>query len=369
MTIDARVKALQAYRIISRASNDAALMQAGANLASLVTGGLPVIHLAVDGLCLGYQMTIINDISDLYGKPRITLDAALAYLRPNMRFILANLALDKGLGVAVPVLGLPFCYIFARALTWRLGTFFTATAAMDADIPRPLLLEKLAGLVAELFPRRDFFGLANPDKEKFVALIAGLEGLSAAQAEARITTALAVLSGEYEILRDAGPEAEMAPEPETAEMPEEILPLVVEAETGSGEDDDPPDAAAMEFPVPPPWNNPPAGAEAVAEADTGSALETDDRQLALLPLAASEGGAETPEEDAEETDAEDVAESGADTLAELEPEATAALPAETTLPPVAQAAAAPAKPKPSPAKPAASKKVVGRPKGAATAKK
>lgn len=369
MTIDARVKALQAYRIISRASNDAALMQAGANLASLVTGGLPVIHLAVDGLCLGYQVTIINDISDLYGKPRITQGAALAYLRPNLGFILGNLALDKGLGVAVPVLGLPFCYIFARALTWRLGTFFTATAAMDADIPRPLLLEKLAGLVAELFPRRDFFGLANPDKEKFVALIAGLEGLSAAQAEARITTALAVLSGEYEILGDAGPDAEMAPEPETAEMPEETMPQVVEAETGSGEDDDPPDAAALEIPVPPPWNNPPAGAEAEAVADTGSTLETDDRQLALLPLAASESGAETPGHLAEETDAEDVAESGADTLAESEPEATAALPAQSTLPPIIQAEAAPARSKPAPAKPAASKKLVGRPKSAATAKK
>lgn len=367
--LDAQIKALQAYRIISRAGNDAALMQASANLVSLVTGGLPVVHLAVDGLCLGYQMTIINDISDLYGKPRITQGAALAYLRPNMRFILANLALDKGLGVAVPVLGLPFCFIFARALTWRLGTFFTATAAMDADIPRPLLLEKLAGLVAELFPRRDFFGLANPDKEKFTALIAGLEGLSAAQAEARITTALAVLSGEYEILRDGGPEAEMAPEPETADLPEEILPRVVEAETGRGEDDDLPDAAAMESPVPPPPDDPPAGAEVEAEADTGSALETDDRQLALLPLTASDSGTETPGHPGEAADSDLVMEIGADTLAESEPEATAALPAESTLPPLIQTEAAPARPKPTPAKPAASKKVVGRPKSAATAKK
>ena len=366
--LDAQIKALQAYRIISRASNDAALMQAGANLASLMTGGLPLFHLAVDGFCLGYQMTIINDISDLYGKPRITQGAAVAYLRPHLGFILGNLALDKGLGVAVPVLGLPFCYIFARALTWRLGTFFTATAAMDADIPRPLLLEKLAGLVAELFPRRDFFGLANPDKEKFVALIAGLEGLSAAQAEARITTALAVLSGEYEILGDAGPEAEMAPEPETADLPEEILPLVIEAETGRSEDDDLPDAAAMEIPVPHLPDDPPAGAEAV-EPDADSAPPADDPHLDPLPLAVSESGAETPEEDAEAADSDLVMEIGADTLAESEPEVTAALPAETTLPPVIQAAAAPARPKPAPAKPAASKKVVGRPKSAATAKK
>ena len=100
-------------------------------------------------------------------------------------------------------------------------------------------------------------------------------------------------------LGDAGPETEMAAEPETADLPEEILPQVVEAETGSGKDDDPPDAAAMEIPVPPPSDNPPAGVEAEAEADTGSALETDDRQLDPLPLAARERIPETPGQPAE----------------------------------------------------------------------
>jgi hypothetical protein len=218
MTMNSHIQALQAYRIISRASTDAAVMQAGANLASLLMGGLPVIHLAVDGVCLGFQVSLLNEIGDLYGRPAITADKAMAYLRPNLPFILGNLALDKGLGVAVPILGIPFCYVFARALTWRLGAFFTATAALGSNVPQPLFLEKLAALVAELFPRGEFFfTLADPDKEKFIALVSGLAGLSEAEAEARITTALRVLRGESGVMVETEPEPTSDHEPHLTE--------------------------------------------------------------------------------------------------------------------------------------------------------
>lgn len=187
-------RAQTVYRMTSRTAAASSVIQA---VSALFFGGM--IHLAVDGAAIAFYVDLFNEIRGVYGRGRITKEAAWAYLQPNLAFILGDLVLDKLLGM-LPVAGSYFCYVFSRSLTFRLGAFFGALSALGEDAPNDILLEKVSQLVQELFPREGFlFRLSDPDQDSFVALIAGLEGLDAKAAEARLATALHVLRGEYAV--------------------------------------------------------------------------------------------------------------------------------------------------------------------------
>lgn len=191
--MNAQSRAHTAYRKTSDTAMSASIIQAVFSL----PGGW--MHLAVDGAAVAFYIDLWNEIRVIYGRGRISRQAALAYLKPNLTFILGDLLLDKLLGM-LPFAGSFFCFLFARAITWRLGAFFALTTALGEQAPSSVMLEKIACLVQALFPRGDFlFTLNDPDKAIFISLIAGLENLDAAQAEARITTALNVLRGEYAV--------------------------------------------------------------------------------------------------------------------------------------------------------------------------
>lgn len=151
----------------------------------------------VDVAALPFYVDLWNDIRDLYGKGRITTEAVGDYLRPNIGFLVQDFVFDKLLG-SIPLVGVPFNYVCAKALTWRLGAWFGVLSALGEESnPGPQLTRSTLQLAREFFPvNRSLFDFEDPDKAKFVAFIAGLDGLTHAEAEKRSERALAALAGQ-----------------------------------------------------------------------------------------------------------------------------------------------------------------------------
>lgn len=141
-----------------------------------------------------------NDIRSIYGKGKITLHAAKEYLKPNMGFLLRDLIWDKGMG-SIPILGIPYNVAFARAMTWRLGTWFGMLAAIGDgstsvnDLKGEITRNSMA-LTREMFPSvGDVFDFKTPEKEVFISFVSSLDGLTPNVAIKRSRAALDALHG------------------------------------------------------------------------------------------------------------------------------------------------------------------------------
>lgn len=295
-------KGARIYQIGKEYSKVLSISQA---LVALIGGGL---HLLADSAALLVYVEMWNAIRQEYGRRgKITKEAAMAYLWPNLSFILGDLLLDKGLGM-VPIAGSVFCYWFAKALTFRLAALFGVLAAMGDDMPSAIVLEQVSSLIQALYPRKSFlFTLADPDADVFIDLLTSMENLDAAQAESRIATALNVLKGEYAIEEEVNPV-------DFGECIYEIMPweaVMTPEDEEESSDDDTPDASEVGEPLdPPPFSGPAwaAADEEQAEAEVwvrtpflltmkAEHTPTDPRQL-LLNLNAN-GEIEEPRQDAE----------------------------------------------------------------------
>jgi hypothetical protein len=175
MTPSTRAK--KVYNITQKLSNPNALAQAGSGIIGM---GLNVL---VDLFVLPLYAKMWDDIREVYGHGVITKKAAIAYLKPNINYIAHDLLFDKICGT-VPLVGISFNYIYAKALTWRLGAWFGLLSALAKangtdNIPDELLTKCSFDLVRKFFPREniEFFEFKEPDKDEFIEFIANLETL------------------------------------------------------------------------------------------------------------------------------------------------------------------------------------------------
>ena len=153
-------------------------------------------NLLVDAAAIPFYADLWNRIRDIYGKGTITAEAAKAYLQPNLGFLAQDLLWDKVVG-SIPIIGVPFNVVFAKALTWRLGAWFGLLSAIGDEDDDEALTQVTMQLTREVFPSsRSVFDFRAPDRDVFVSFIASVDGLTTEQVHERAQRALQVLRGE-----------------------------------------------------------------------------------------------------------------------------------------------------------------------------
>lgn len=155
------------------------------------------LNLVVDAVLIPFYAELWNDVRQVYGKGKITVQAAKEYLRPNIMFLAQDLLWDKLVG-SIPIVGIPFNIAFGKALTWRLGAWFGMLSATSTEGPADAQLTRTSlELVKAVFPATsDVFAFKAPDRDVFVSFIASVDGLAPSDMADRTTRALDVMRGQ-----------------------------------------------------------------------------------------------------------------------------------------------------------------------------
>jgi hypothetical protein len=151
------------------------------------------VNWIVDVAAIPFYTDLWNDIRGTYGKGSITLEAARRYLKPNIMFLVQDFVVDKILG-AIPIFGIRFNYICAKALTWRLGAWFAVLSALGEEKdPSKALIESTMELTRRFFPaNQSILDFEEPSREQFIEFIAAVDGLTQSEAAARAKAATEV---------------------------------------------------------------------------------------------------------------------------------------------------------------------------------
>jgi hypothetical protein len=110
--------------------------------------------------------------------------------------ILNDLAFDKFIG-GIPIVGMYFNAICAKAFTWRLGTLFAFLSSRGPDIPKESLREAMI-LIRECFPQKDMFRFKTPDQQTFIRLVSSVSGVTEQMFRSKVHSALDALEASSE---------------------------------------------------------------------------------------------------------------------------------------------------------------------------
>lgn len=152
------------YTLIKKKANSNSFIQGISGIAGFPT------TIAVDGIVIfSHYAPMINEIRALYGYAPFTSNALSPILKSIGKEILFDITVDKFLG-QVPVAGIYFNAICAKALTWRLGMLFTIVSSRDEEINCESL-SKVVKLIRNLTPQSDIFKFEKPDYNMFKKLV------------------------------------------------------------------------------------------------------------------------------------------------------------------------------------------------------
>lgn len=158
----------QAYSKITGKANSNAFLQGISGIA-----GFPAT-LAIDGVVIfTHYEPLINEIRELYGRNKIEKNAVMPVLGSIFKEVLLDITLDKLLG-QIPIAGIYFNAICAKALTWRLGMLFTIVSSRGEEINYKNL-SKVIKLVRLITPQSDMFQFAKPSYEQFKKITLSVE--------------------------------------------------------------------------------------------------------------------------------------------------------------------------------------------------
>lgn len=157
------------YKAVNAKANSNAFIQGISGIA-----GFPAT-LAVDGLViLTHYEPLINNIRDLYGRSRVSSDNLFPVVGSMLKEIIIDIAVDKVMG-NIPVAGIYFNAVAAKALTWRLG-MITAIISARGDELSYTNLSEIVKLVRLLTPQSDMFRFTKPDYETFKKITLSVSG-------------------------------------------------------------------------------------------------------------------------------------------------------------------------------------------------
>lgn len=193
---DKEQRAAQVYELTRSLANTNAWV---GGLSGVVGSG---VNLVADVAVIPLYRRLWNDVRQIYGRGEITLDAATAYLKPNIGFLAQDLFWDKLMG-SIPIFGIPFNVAFGKALTWRLGAWYGLLSALgEDDIPDTMLTTLSMQLTKVVFPAAaSAFSFEAPDKAKFVRFIAAQDGLTYAEAQRRLEEIFKLMEGNSPIVQ------------------------------------------------------------------------------------------------------------------------------------------------------------------------
>lgn len=171
------------YKMINSKANSNAFIQGVSGVA-----GFPST-IAIDGMVLlTHYEPMINDIRGLYGRSRLTAKDLAPVLSGLFKEILVDIAVDKIMG-HVPVLGVYFNAISAKALTWRLGMLTTVLSSRGEDFTQDNL-SNVIKLIRNITPQTDMFKFTKPNYEAFKKIVFSVKDDDFAKFEDKLKTAL-----------------------------------------------------------------------------------------------------------------------------------------------------------------------------------
>lgn len=173
----------RAYEIIEK--------KAGSNLAMQgLSGalGFPFTVIADVGVIFTHYGPMINDIRRIYGLNETDAKALRPVVEGCSEEILSDFVFDK-IGGQIPIIGIPFNMMCAKAMTWRLGILFTMLSARGQDINKSNV-KNAAVLIRKLFPNKKTFSFSKPSVVIFEKLVNTFENESVDDFDSKIVKIL-----------------------------------------------------------------------------------------------------------------------------------------------------------------------------------
>ena len=180
-----------AYEIIRKTANKNTVIQAASGFFGFIaTIG---VDIAVIPTIYG---PLLDDLRALYGHPETPNGTVKTLVPQILPEILNDLAFDKFIG-GIPIVGMYFNAICAKAFTWRLGTLFAFLSSRGPDIPKESLREAMI-LIRECFPQKDMFRFKTPDQQTFIRLVSSVSGVTEQMFRSKVHSALDALEASSE---------------------------------------------------------------------------------------------------------------------------------------------------------------------------
>lgn len=132
-----------------------------------------------------------DEVRRVYGLGPVEEGSAKTVIMKIWPEILSDIAFDKVLG-NVPVIGIYFNAICAKAMTWRLGTLFAFLAARGSEVPEASVKEAMA-LIRHMFPQKEMFSFTTPNKQNFLKLVESVNGNTVEEFNSKVSQALNLL--------------------------------------------------------------------------------------------------------------------------------------------------------------------------------
>lgn len=134
---------------------------------------------------------LCNDLRSLYGHSNMPSGAVKTLIPQILPEIFRDLVFDKVLG-SIPIIGVYFNAICAKAFTWRLGTLFAMLSSRGPEIPSSSVREVMI-LIRGCFPQSDMYKFTTPDRATFTRIVTSVQGVSQTAFERKVHSALATL--------------------------------------------------------------------------------------------------------------------------------------------------------------------------------
>lgn len=171
------------YKTIKGKANSNAFLQG-------VTGitGFPS-NLVVDGIAIfTHYKPLINDIRKLYGRSEISAKELSPMMGSLVKELLFDVVADKVLG-SVPVAGVYFNAVSAKALTWRLGMLVTIISSRGEEFNKENI-SSVIKLIRYVTPINELLKLKKPDYDVFRRIATSVSDIEMSEFDNKVQTAL-----------------------------------------------------------------------------------------------------------------------------------------------------------------------------------
>lgn len=148
---------LESYNIINNTANSNSVIQ---GLSGLV--GFPATIIADGAIIFTHYAPMLNNIRMLYNREPLSAEALSPVLKNITSEILFDVVVDKIAG-HIPIIGIYFNAICAKALTWRLGILFSILSCLGEDVTDMEMLKNIIELIRNVFPQKDIFKFVRPE--------------------------------------------------------------------------------------------------------------------------------------------------------------------------------------------------------------
>jgi len=160
-TFDKKEKLIvSSYNIINDTANNNIVLQSISGML-----GFPFTIIADGAVIFTHYAPMISRIQTVFNREPLTQDMLMPIFKSISSDLILDIAVDKFAG-QLPVLGIYFNAICAKALTWRIGILFAILACID-EIPETEKISRIASFIRLIFPQSEIFKFVKPDFQKY----------------------------------------------------------------------------------------------------------------------------------------------------------------------------------------------------------